>query len=106
MTGSRRFGAALLACLTFICSSAHAGEGVTVYATPNCYIFETKTGFVLFERSGGQGPEEGQTVVGTLDDYGFQELKDTNGRDIIVGWITNHGVSDEAEIADFKKVCR
>ncbi len=86
--------------------SASAVEGTTVHAAPNCYVFETATGFALFERSGGGEATLGQAVSGVLDDFGYQELKDAAGQDLMVGWIQNHSVKDEAEVETFKKVCR
>ena len=96
-----------ISCLAVIWSGpAFAAEGTTVYAAPNCYVFETTAGFTLFERSGGGEATLGQAVSGVLDDFGYQELKDAAGRDLMVGWIQNHSVKDEAEVEDFKKVCR
>ena len=92
---------------TALTTPAWAGEGTTRYATTNCYVFNTGQGATLFERSGGGEAKLEQRVSGVLDDFGYQELKDAlTGEDLMVGWVQNHGVTDEVEIAAFKKNCR
>jgi hypothetical protein len=87
-------------------ASASAGSAVAVYVSTNCYIFEASDGFVLFERSGGEGVKLSETVIGTMDDFGYQELKDAKGKDALLGFVQNFGVTDEEEIASFKSTCR
>ena len=99
-------GLASLAAAIILAAPAAAAEGTTVYATANCFVFETSEGLTLFERSGGAGAQEGQVVKGGLNDFGYQELKDAQGRDLLVGWVQNYGVTDQAEVEDFKKTCR
>ncbi len=87
-------------------SSAFAASAVAVYVSTNCYVFKASDGFVLFERSGGKGVKLSETVTGTMDDFGYQELKDANGKDALLGFVQNFGVTDEEEIASFKSTCR
>ena len=83
-----------------------AATGTTVYATGNCYIFLTEAGHTLFERSGGQEAKNDQKVKGELHEFGYQELSDEQGNELLVGWVQNYGVKDEAEVKAFKKSCR
>lgn len=81
-------------------------EATTVYAAPNCYIFRTASGHSLFERSGGEELAEGQEVKGALEDFGYQEVYGSDGAELMVGWIQDFGITDEAALDKFKKVCR
>ena len=102
-----RYLIALIAAGTGIAGSAMAeGTGVTIYARTNCFIFKAADGNTLFERSGGGSATINQTVRGVLDDFGYQQIKDASGRELMVGFVDNFGVTDQVEIDNFKKNCR
>ena len=86
--------------------TAAAQTGTTLYAVTNCYVFETSDGLTLFERSGGDGVKVGEKVVGTLDDYGYQSLKNSSGKEVLVGFVQDLGITDPKMVAEFKKNCR
>ena len=81
-------------------------SGEVVYSAGNCFILQTKKGATLFERSGGQSPKVGQPVRGVLHDFGYQQLYDGKGKELMVGFVQEFGVKKEASLAAFKKSCR
>lgn len=87
-------------------SRATAQTGTALYAITNCYIFQTSDGMTLFERSGGDGVKEGDKVFGTLDDYGYQSLKNSAGKEVLVGFVQDLGITDPKMVEEFKKNCR
>ena len=98
--------AAAFAMTVALAGQAGAASGTVIYAKANCFVFQTDQGATLVERSGGDGAQEGQNVSGPLDEFGYQELSDESGKQVLVGWVQNYGVKDDAEIEDFKKSCR
>jgi hypothetical protein len=104
--------AATVTCLIFGFSVASpktvaaANNGVVVYGQGNCFIFKTNRGYTLFERSGGTGPKIDQTVRGTLHDFGYQQLFDSRGKEIVIGFVQDFGVKSASEVQAFKKTCR
>ena len=83
-----------------------AESGKIIYGTGNCFIIETGKGSTLFERSGGQSPKPGETVSGVLDDFGYQQLYDTGGKELMVGFVQEYGVKKPESMEAFKKSCR
>lgn len=92
--------------LLYSLEPAGAASGTAIYATANCFVFQTDQGATLFERSGGDGVAEGQKVSGPLDEFGYQELTDEAGKEVMVGWVQDFEVKDDSAIEDFKKNCR
>ena len=87
--------------------AAHAADkGKIVYGVSNCFVIETSKGNTLFERSGGQLPKPGDTATGVLHDFGYQQLYDANGKDLMVGYVQDYGVRKGEDIEAFKKSCR
>lgn len=83
-----------------------AEKGKITYAAGNCFIIQTERGATLFERSGGQSPKVDQDVAGVLHDFGYQQLQDGSGKDLMVGFVQEYAVKKEKNIGDFKKACR
>lgn len=83
-----------------------AASGVISYAFGNCFVIETEKGLTLFERSGGASPGVGVRVKGTLHDYGYQQIYDPAGSELLVGYVQYWGVGKGAELASFKQDCR
>ena len=83
-----------------------AGSGKVTYAKSNCFVIQTSKGVTLFERSGGKLPKVGDAVAGVLDDFGYQQLRDASGKDLMVGFVQEYGVKKDKNIEDFKKSCR
>jgi hypothetical protein len=83
-----------------------ADSGKIVYGVGNCFIIETKTGNTLFERSGGQLPKPGVALSGVLHDFGYQQLYDAGGKELMVGFVQEYDVKKAENIAAFKKSCR
>jgi hypothetical protein len=95
--------------LFLILASATAGAadtGKITYAKGNCFVIQTAKGVTLFERSGGKYPKTDDTVAGVLDDFGYQQLRDPSGSDLMVGFVQEYGVTKEKNIEKFKKFCR
>lgn len=85
---------------------AAADKGVVVYGQGNCFVFKTDKGYTLFERSGGDGPKVDQVVKGTLHDFGYQQLYDRRGKELVVGFVQDFGVKPDSEVQAFKSTCR
>jgi hypothetical protein len=83
-----------------------ADSGKIVYGTGNCFVIETAKGSTLFERSGGQAPKPGETVTGVLHDFGYQQLFDAGGKELMVGFVQEYAVKQAANVDAFKKSCR
>lgn len=83
-----------------------ADKGQIVYAAGNCFIIQTEKGATLFERSGGRSPKVNDTVAGVLHDFGYQQLHDASGKELMVGFVQEHGVKKDQNIESFKKSCR
>ncbi|MPY75800.1 MAG: hypothetical protein GEU87_16235 [Alphaproteobacteria bacterium] len=83
-----------------------ADSGKIIYGAGNCFVIETGNGSTLFERSGGQAPKPGETVTGVLSDFGYQQLFDTGGKALMVGFVQEYAVKKAANIDAFKKSCR
>jgi len=83
-----------------------ANTGTITYATGNCFVIRTANGVALFERSGGGLGKLDQKVKGVLDDFGYQQLRDVSGKDLMVGFVQEYGVKKEDKISAFKKSCR
>lgn len=103
---------ALVLMLALVLAVCHTGttyaadSGKIVYGVGNCFVIETSKGFTLFERSGGQLPKVNQVTRGTLDDFGYQQLYDGAGRELMLGFVQDFGVTDEQTVSAFKKSCR
>lgn len=95
--------ALLLALMT---KTGFAATGTITYAAGNCFVIETEKGFTLFERSGGASPEVGVRVTGILHDYGYQQIYDQAGNELLVGYVQYWGVGKGAELDSFKQECR
>ncbi len=80
--------------------------GTISYASGNCFVIKTTNGVTLFERSGGKFPAVGQKVTGTLDDFGYQQLRDGDKKNLMVGFVQEYGVRKDRKIVAFKKACR
>ncbi|MCP5017699.1 MAG: hypothetical protein GY938_20870 [Ketobacter sp.] len=92
--------------LGMIANAALADSGVISYVNGNCFVMATEKGLTLFERSGGAFPEVGIRVKGTLHDYGYQQIYDLVGNELLVGYVQYWGVDKGAELISFKKECR
>lgn len=98
------FMAAILAAYSV---AAHAADrGTVIYAAGNCYVIQTDNGATLFERSGGRSASVDQAVKGVLHDFGYQQLYDASGKELMLGFVQDHGTKKEASIESFKKSCR
>lgn len=106
MTGIRGVWLLLAIFLAVSRAALAANAGTIIYAAGNCFVIKTEKGVTLFERSGGVTAKLEQKVRGVLDDFGYQQLRDTHGKDLMVGFVQEYGVTKEANIAAFKKVCR
>jgi len=91
-----------------VCAAAAeaADTGKITYAKGNCFIIQTVMGVTLYERSGGKYPKVDDAVAGVLHDFGYQELRDASGKDLMVGFVQEYGVKKDKNIEDFKKSCR
>jgi len=87
-------------------AAAAADTGKIIYATGNCFVIQTDKGATLFERSGGQSPKVDAAVNGVLSDFGYQQLHDAAGKELMVGFVQEYAVTKEKNIAAFKKSCR
>lgn len=87
-------------------AASAADKGKIIYAAGNCFVIQTDNGVTLFERSGGKSPAVDATVSGVLSDFGYQQLSDAAGKDLMVGFVQEYGVKKEKNIASFKKSCR
>jgi hypothetical protein len=98
----------LVGALLVLCTAAAnaADTGKITYAKSNCFIIQTAKGVTLFERSGGKLPKVDDAVSGVLHDFGYQELRDASGKDLMVGFVQEYGVKKDKNIEDFKKSCR
>ena len=47
-----------------------------------------------------------ETVSGVLNDFGYQQLHDASGKELMVGFIQYFGVKKDTTIGSFKKSCR
>jgi hypothetical protein len=83
-----------------------ADKGQIIYAAGNCFIIQTEKGATLFERSGGRSPKVNDAVAGVLNDFGYQQLHDASGKELMVGFVQEHGVKKDQNIESFKKSCR
>jgi hypothetical protein len=83
-----------------------ADPGKIIYGVGNCFIIETSNGNTLFERSGGQLPKAGATLSGVLHDFGYQQLYDAGGKELMVGFVQEYGVKKAENMEAFKKSCR
>jgi len=83
-----------------------ADKGKIIYAVGNCFVIQTDNGVTLFERSGGKSPKVDAAVSGVLSDFGYQQLHDAAGKELMVGFVQEYGVKKEKNVADFKKSCR
>ncbi|MGH6620062.1 MAG: hypothetical protein ACREF6_11005 [Alphaproteobacteria bacterium] len=93
-----------VASISFAAQAADSGK--IIYGAGNCFVIETGDGSTLFERSGGQAPKPGETVSGVLNDFGYQQLFDTGGKALMVGFVQEYAVKKAANIDAFKKSCR
>lgn len=93
-----------VACYPGMASAADTGK--VIYGVGNCFIIQTDKGAILFERSGGQTPKVGQAARGVLDDFGYQQLYDGKGKELMVGFVQEFGVKKEKTVQAFKKSCR
>ena len=91
-------------CFASLATAAEAGK--VVYSVGNCFIIQTNKGATLFERSGGQTPKVGQAASGVLHDFGYQQLYDGKGKELMVGFVQEYGVKKEKSLQAFKKSCR
>jgi len=98
----------LVGAFLILCSTAAdaATSGKVIYAKSNCFVIQTANGATLFERSGGALPKVDDTVAGVLDDFGYQQLRDASGKDLMVGFVQEYGVKKDKNIENFKKSCR
>lgn len=96
--------AAFVACYSVAASAADTGK--IIYAKGNCFVIETAKGATLFERSGGGSPAVDQAVSGVLNDFGYQQLHDASGKELMVGFVQYFGVKKEPTVESFKKSCR
>jgi hypothetical protein len=101
----------LFAILSFVAAGVSAAEvaadsGKITYGAGNCFIIETGKGSTLFERSGGQAPKAGETVTGVLHDFGYQQIFDAGGKELMVGFVQEYAVTKAASVDAFKKSCR
>ena len=87
-------------------SAQAADSGKIIYGAGNCFVIETGKGSTLFERSGGQAPKPGETVTGVLHDFGYQQLFDAGGKELMVGFVQEYAVTQAANVDAFKKSCR
>lgn len=95
------------ALLALAANAANAADtGKITYAKGNCFIIQTAKGVTLFERSGGRQPKVDDAVAGVLHDFGYQELRDAAGKDVMVGFVQEYAVKKDKNIEDFKKSCR
>lgn len=83
-----------------------ADKGKIIYGVGNCFIIETGKGKTLFERSGGELPKPGETASGELHDFGYQQLYDAKGKELMVGFVQEYDVQKPENIESFKKSCR
>jgi hypothetical protein len=96
--------AALVAFYSLAASAADTGK--ITYAKGNCFVIQTAKGATLFERSGGKSPAVDDTVSGVLNDFGYQQLHDASGKELMVGFVQYFGVKKDPTIESFKKSCR
>lgn len=96
---------AVLAAAVSLAAEA-ADSGKIVYGAGNCFVIETGKGNTLFERSGGRAPAPGETVKGVLHDFGYQQLFDAGGKELMVGFVQEYAVQKTDNIDAFKKSCR
>jgi hypothetical protein len=106
MDCARYFAIAGLIAVGIPLAALAADSGKIVYGTGNCFIIETAKGNTLFERSGGQSPKSGDTIGGVLHDFGYQQLYDAGGKELMVGFVQEFGVKKTDSIEVFKKSCR
>jgi hypothetical protein len=92
--------------LSWPIAASAADKGKIIYAAGNCFVIQTDDGVALFERSGGKSPEVDTAVSGVLSDFGYQQLYNAAGKELMVGFVQEYGVKKEKNIADFKKSCR
>jgi hypothetical protein len=92
------------AAISFAAEAADSGK--VIYGAGNCFVIETGKGSTLFERSGGQTPKPGETVTGVLHDFGYQQLFDAGGKELMVGFVQEYAVTKAANVDAFKKSCR
>jgi hypothetical protein len=83
-----------------------ADTGKITYGVGNCFIIETSKGSTLFERSGGKLPKAGETLSGVLSDFGYQQLYDASGKELMVGFVQEYAVKKSENVEAFKKSCR
>lgn len=83
-----------------------ADAGKITYGAGNCFVIETGKGSTLFERSGGKSPKLGETVSGVLHDFGYQQIFDAGGKELMVGFVQEYAVTKAASVDAFKKSCR
>ena len=83
-----------------------AEKGKITYAAGNCFVIHTERGATLFERSGGQSPKVDQNVSGVLHDFGYQQLLDASGNELMVGFVQEYAVKKDKSIEDFRRSCR
>jgi hypothetical protein len=86
--------------------AAAADKGKIIYAAGNCFVIQTDKGATLFERSGGKEPGVDVMVSGVLSDFGYQQLHDSSGKELMVGFVQEYAVKKDKNIASFKKSCR
>lgn len=92
--------------LSWPIAASAADKGKIIYAAGNCFVIQTANGVTLFERSGGKSPAVDAAVSGVLSDFGYQQLRDSAGKELMVGFVQEYGVKKEQNIASFKKSCR
>lgn len=106
MNRLRLLGLASAIALIWPVAAFAADKGKIIYAAGNCFVFQTENGATLFERSGGKSPEVDAAVSGVLSDFGYQQLYDASGKELMVGFVQEYSVKKEQNIAAFKKSCR
>lgn len=83
-----------------------ADSGKIIYGKGNCFVIETGKGKTLFERSGGLFPKEGDAIKGEMSDFGYQQLYDSGGKEVMVGFVQEYSVKTTENVEAFKKSCR
>ena len=99
-------GLASAVVLSWPIAAIAADKGKVIYAAGNCFVIQSDAGAVLFERSGGKSPGVDAMVSGAMSDFGYQQLHDAAGKELMVGFVQEFGVKKEKNIAAFKKSCR
>lgn len=99
--------AALASCLVFPLGDAAAAKGVVVAYPPGCdyYVVESNTGYALLEWYGGSDPNEGDTLVGDFESYGFKTLYNLTADNETRVWVEDYFLSQGSVVEQIREQC-